>query len=414
MHGVQDGRLHQQLSVALKQRERKGSLRALKPSSLDHTLLDFSSNDYLDLASAAILRTVFTRYLEQQGTLASTGSRLLSGNSHLANTIEEEARAYWQSPEALLCGSGYEANVSLFSTIPQPGDVVLYDAFIHASVHVGLKTSRAARKVAFRHNDMAHLRSLLRHEASDLVDCPKTVFIACETVYSMDGDLCPLVDMLAVIRSTYPSARVILDEAHATGVFGPLGRGLASHLELANAPEILVRLHTFGKGAAGTGAIILCDALVKSYLLNYAKGLIYSTFLSAPALCLMRASLTALSTGQTLARQNQLWQRTRTFHALLSDRLCADSSSTLVVPSTGPQSPIIPILTSRPLQLSQFLHARGFRVMPVRYPTVPRDAERIRICLRAEVSVASLEALVDALADWQKLGHVDSGAVAKL
>jgi 8-amino-7-oxononanoate synthase len=408
MASKDEGRLHRQLQASLDGRQRKGSLRSLRPSSLDRTLCDFSSNDYLDLAASPLLRRVFMQYLEREGVLASTGSRLLSGNSHLANTIEHEARQFWQTPAALICSSGYEANVSLFSTLPQPGDVVLYDALIHASVHVGLKTSRAKRKRAFRHNDMAHLRALLKEEGPLCKD-DKNVFVACETVYSMDGDQCPLAEMIHTIRSTMPSARIILDEAHATGVFGPLGRGLASHAELAHAPEIIARLHTFGKGAAGTGAVILCDTIVKTYLLNYAKGLIYSTFLSAPALCLMRASLTLLSSGQTLERQNRLWQLTAAMHQLLSKRLLAGDLS-LLVPESGPTSPIIPILTEQPLKLSQYLHTCGFRVMPVRYPTVPRDAERIRICLRADMSSDSLEKLVAALAAWQSLEAMEATA----
>lgn len=429
---MSDNVLHRKLQAALDSRRRRGSLRSLKADAIDSTMHEFSSNDYLDLSASPELRLLFRRYIEASPSLASTGSRLLSGNSQLANGIEEMARRYWASRDALLCASGYEANVAIFSTIPQPGDVVLYDELIHASVHVGLRHSRAAKKLAFRHDDMHHLSQLLSSErragaaaaaaAAPLANSPASVFVAVETVYSMDGDTASLREIIGTIRRELPRARLILDEAHATGIYGPSGRGLLSALQLADAPEVLIRLHTFGKGAGGTGAMILCDTLVKQYLLNYAKGLIYSTFMSVPALCLLRASLALLSAdNETLTRGDDedseaireadpcalrcraLWDRVH----YLSSLLHRPDSATLFPGLEFADhfaSPIIPIRTSRAVELSDFLRSRGFRVMPVRYPTVPRGQERIRICLRAEIPYSVIESLVETMGLWARHG----------
>lgn len=400
--------LHKALETQLERRRRNGSLRALRRRSIQSDLHEFSSNDYLDLAKSPILRALFSRYLEAEENLASTGSRLLSGNSQLANDIEATAKEYWQCEETLLCASGYEANVSIFNTIPQIGDTVIYDELIHASVHVGLKTSRATRKLMFRHNDINHLRQILRrehcsHEAHN-------VFVAVETVYSMDGDIAPLQKVIQAIRCECPQARVILDEAHATGVFGSRGRGLAWSLNLQLVPEILLRLHTLGKGAGGTGAIIICDHLIKQYLLNYAKGLIYSTFMSMPALALARASIGLLQSGQTERLQDALWSRVEFLQSKLPKQL---QNGNLVLP-TRFDSPIIPIMTPSAVELSVFLEHRGFRVMPVRYPTVPRGQERVRICLRASIEFHVIDSLIDALADWVMIHEKNHSKIIEL
>ena len=310
--------------------------------------------------------------MSQQTDLASTGSRLLSGNSRLATQIESEACAFWNAEAALIAISGYEANVSIFSTLPGPDDTVLYDELVHASVHVGLKQSRC-RYRAFRHNDVNHLSDLLRTSSG-------TVFVAVESVYSMDGDLAPLREISDAMRD-FPDAHLIVDEAHATGVFGRSGRGLVDQLFVTP----FLRLHTFGKGAGGTGAVILCDETVKLYLLNYAKGLIYSTFPSVPALCLMRASLHILASGETQTLQAELWDLIAYAQQKLRVRI---------------SSPIIPIITPDVLSLSKFLEGRGIRVMPVRYPTVPKGKDRIRICLRADMTRHDIDELAKALDAW--------------
>lgn len=387
--------LHEQMRRQLDARKQKGSLRTLKQiSTTDKVPHDFSSNDYLDLSTSPVLRGLFETYLRSEDSLASTGSRLLSGNSSLVEAIETEAKTYWQSEDALVCSSGYEANVSLFNCLPQPGDTILYDELIHASVHVGMKTSRAARKVMFRHNDLHHLATLLKTEAAH--GPLRSVFIAIETVYSMDGDLAPLVDIIVLVRRECPWARLVLDEAHATGVFGHLGQGLAFANGIQDAPEILLRLHTFGKGAAGTGAVIVCDALVKQYLLNYAKGLIYSTFMSKPALCLARASLTMLSSGQARNAQLSLWDK---IHYMKTALTVLSYAQSLTLPSQI-YSPVIPVLTRRAVELSNYLLQQGYRVLPVRYPTVAKGRERLRICLRSNIQYEDIDRLISAIDLW--------------
>ncbi|CCG84605.1 protein of unknown function [Taphrina deformans PYCC 5710] len=378
----------------LQARKLKGSLRTLKQTSTTDELHDFSSNDYLDLSTSTVLRGLYEGYMRKEQSLASTGSRLLSGNNSLVGQIEAEAKHYWKSEEALVCSSGYEANVSIFNCLPQPGDTIIYDELIHASVHVGMKNSRATHKAKFRHNDLVHLAQLLRSEASK--GPSRSVFIAIETVYSMDGDLAPLLKILKIIRRECPWARLVLDEAHATGIFGDFGQGLAFELGLHDAPEILLRLHTFGKGAAGTGAVIVCDALVKQYLLNYAKGLIYSTFMAKPALCLARASLKMLSSGQARNAQEALLDKMRYTQKALN---VLSHSHSLTLPSQV-CSPVIPVLTPQAVELSSYLQRQGFRVLPVRYPTVAKGRERLRICLRSNIDHKVIDDLISAMDLW--------------
>lgn len=398
--------LHTALQQQLYKRRQRGALRSLRAPKYDQKLHEFSSNDYLDLAGSPILRALFYRYLESETELASTGSRLLSGNTNLANEIEEAARQYWQCPDVLLCGSGYEANVSIFNVLPQPGDTIIFDELIHASVHVGMKGSRATSRIRWRHNDKDHLREILQRENQRHENQAHNVFLAVETVYSMDGDLAPLQEIIASIRSHCPYARLILDEAHATGVFGASGRGLAWSLNLQHAPEVLLRLHTFGKGAGGTGAVILCDSIIKQYLLNYAKSLIYSTFMSVPALALCRASIELLRCGHGEGAQKLLWsciEYTQGKTTKLSSGKVLRLADTI-------DSPIIPVMSPHAVELSCYLEDHGFRIMPVRYPTVPKGQERIRICLRANMSHELIDSLFDLLGQWKGLQNEDMAA----
>lgn len=391
-------RLHAELERALKARSTNGSLRTLETPSrhADSAMHDFSSNDYLDLSHSSALRTLFMQHLNNASDLASTGSRLLSGNSILAHAIEEESMTFWNSKDALLCASGYEANVSLFATLPQINDTILFDELVHASVHVGMRASRSKRQLRWRHSDVLHLRDLLVLE--NQVNTQGNTFLAIESVYSMDGDVAPLDEILSIVREVRPSTYLIIDEAHATGVFGDHGRGLTHQLSHDKAPEILARLHTLGKGASGTGAVILCDPLVKQYLLNYAKGLIYSTYMSVPALCLALASLQLLQSQHNTLAKSRLWNNIMTFEALLNNM----APTNLLSWPARLSSPIVPIITPQAVELSLYLRRSGYNVMPVRYPTVQRGKERLRICLRADIPELVLKGLVSEIEAWSK------------
>jgi 8-amino-7-oxononanoate synthase len=222
--------------------------------------VDFSSNDYLSLSSSPLLRArVLAALNAAPQILGSGGSRLLVYN-HAHAALEARLARTFRAPAALLFNSGFDANAGFFASIPQPGDALLYDAAIHASVHDGARASRVAPRLRrpFAHNDVRALRAALR----DLrAECPafreggSSVFVAVESVYSMDGTVAPLRAMLGVMDEMFPArnAHLVVDEAHATGIYGPGGRGIVAMLGLED--RVLARLHTFGKALAASGGV---------------------------------------------------------------------------------------------------------------------------------------------------------------
>lgn len=249
--------LRDSLRQALHQRELKSCRRKLTiaPSSS----VDFSSNDFLSLSTSPVLRKRYLDHLQQTPPFrpfASGGSRLLDGNSDYTEELEEFIATFHNAPSGLLFNSGFDANVGVFSTIPQAGDLILYDELIHASVHEGMRLSRAAKRIQFSHSSPESLEAVLRSEI--MVDAQlrrghRNVFIAIESVYSMDGDVAPIRDFIAVVNQLLPleNGYFIIDEAHATGIFGPRGAGVVQELGVED--QMFVRIHTFGKALASQG-----------------------------------------------------------------------------------------------------------------------------------------------------------------
>lgn len=231
------------------------------------------------------------------------------------------------------------------------------------------------------------------------------MFIAVEAVYSMDGDVAPLEEIVALIKGVLPkgNGHLIVDEAHSNGVFGPKGRGLVCELGLEK--EVTIRLHTFGKALACNGAILLCSQLIRQYLINYARPMIYTTFMSYPALAAIRASYTFLIEGKTepLARNLQLL--IQVLHEKLLEMqaslgLSPELEHLLRSPVECPQTPIFSVLSSEPKDLASHCQQRGFVVRGIVPPTVPEGTERIRVCLHAGNTVEQVEALVAVIRVW--------------
>jgi 8-amino-7-oxononanoate synthase len=244
--------LQAQLHLLLDRRKQQSKLRSLKASPAGS--VDFSSNDFLSLSTSPILRELFLNEVKNVPRLGSTGSRLLDGNSPYAESLEREIADFHYGPAGLLVNSGYDANVGIFSCLPQPGDIVVYDELIHASVHDGMKASRASSTVLFAHNSVPDLKKVLESVIlKSSAGLPLNVFVAVESVYSMDGDLAPLGEIADLIEALFPSknAHLIVDEAHATGLYGDKGRGRVCELGLED--RVFVRLHTFGKALACNG-----------------------------------------------------------------------------------------------------------------------------------------------------------------
>lgn len=261
-------RLDAGFQATLDRRQQKGRLRRLTLAAPD--AVDFSSNGYLSLSTNPQVKQKYTELLQSHSTLAlgSGGSRLLDGNSIFAEQLERDVATFHGAPAGLLFNSGFEANTGLFSCMANDGDVVIYDEYIHASVHDGLKLSRAA-KLPFRHNTVwdatatslsslasleAVLEKLLRSKSgADYNTGTKNVFIAVEGVYSMDGDAAPMLDIVQCVKRKLPHGNglIIVDEAHSTGIMGKSGRGLVCQLGLED--EIWARVHTFGKAMGCSG-----------------------------------------------------------------------------------------------------------------------------------------------------------------
>jgi 8-amino-7-oxononanoate synthase len=398
------------LSTALAKRKQQLTIRQLttKPASS----VDFSSNDFLSLASSQELRAAFLKELESDpallNNLGSGGSRLLDGNSTYAERLENDIAHFHGAETGLLCNSGYDANAGLFSCLPQPEDVVVYDEFIHASVHDGMRMSRARKLLQFTHNEPAALRRVLEECISEdeaIRAGRRNVFIAVEAVYSMDGDVAPLKEFVAVIKKTLPkgNGHLIVDEAHSNGIFGSNGRGLVCELGLEK--EVTVRLHTFGKALACNGGILLCSPLIRQYLVNYARPMIYTTFMSYPALAAIRASYSFLMGGKTVALARNLQMLIRALHERLLEmqeslQLQSNATHLLQCPQRCPDTPIFSILSSEPKTLAAHCQKNGFVVRGILPPTVPEGTERIRVCLHAGNTVEQIDALVGTIRKW--------------
>lgn len=340
---------------------------------------DFSSNDYLGLADSPALRVAVAAALARGVPIGSGGSRLLRGNHPEHAALEAEAAAFFERESALYFSSGYAANAALLGTLPQRGDLVLFDALVHASAHEGMKLGRAeARQAA--HNDVAAF-------AAAIADWRRAggagrVWIAVESLYSMDGDFAPLRELAALAAAE--DAILLVDEAHATGVYGPQGQGLAHGLPAAN----LITLHTCGKALGCEGALVTGPAVVRDFLVNRGRAFIFSTAPSPMMAAAVRAALRIVAEGDDL----------RT--ALLARIAAARTAlSPLGVPPG--ESQVLPLILGddvRTMAVAGALQESGFDVRGIRPPTVPAGTSRLRISITNNVDQADIAALAARLA----------------
>ncbi|KAL4763605.1 aminotransferase class I/II-fold pyridoxal phosphate-dependent enzyme [Aspergillus foveolatus] len=394
--------LRDSLREALRRREDKLCRRKL--TILPSSSVDFSSNDFLSLSASPAYRARFLDILQQAPPLhpfASGGSRLLDGNSAYAEELENFIAAFHNAPSGLLFNSGYDANVGVFSSIPQPGDLIVYDELIHASAHEGMRLSRAGKRIKFPHSSPDGLRAVLQAEITTdprLLEGRRNVFIAIESVYSMDGDVAPIHEFIEIVDQLLPygNGYFIVDEAHATGVFGPRGSGVVQELGLED--RMFVRVHTFGKALASHGAIVLCCADTRDYLINYARSLIYTTALGFPFLASIRAAYELLVEGKTEQLQHKLGQLIAYFRKGLDNLKHKDSSTFEVEHFTN--SPIFSFRSSVPRVLASICQERGYTVRAIMPPTVPAGKERVRVCLHAGNTVEEIDGLLETIATW--------------
>ena len=355
-----------------------GRRRALRPAQG----CDFASNDYLGLAASTELAAAVREALGRGVAVGSGGSRLLRGNHPEHEALEAAAAAFFGHEAALYFSSGYAANAALLATLPQRGDLVVHDALVHASMHEGLRLGRA-EAVAAQHNDpQAFADAAARWRRNGGMG---SVWIAVESLYSMDGDRAPLGELAAVADAN--DAFLIVDEAHATGVCGDGGRGLAASLPRR---DTLVLLHTCGKALGCEGALVLAPAVLVDFLVNRARPFIFSTAPSPLMAAAVRAGLGLVADGQ--GRRDRL--ATLVGHA--GHRL-ADH---LGVPPSGSQ--IVPVVLggdARAMTVASRLQAQGFDIRGIRPPTVPDGTARLRLSITLNIDEPAIDALVDALGE---------------
>ena len=386
--------LPKKLTNKLKLREETNSLRSLK---LPSNLVDFSSNDYLGFAKSQVIfdkthQFLVDNNLKQNG---ATGSRLLSGNHSLYQTVEKQISEFHQSETALIFNSGYDANIGFFSSVPQRGDVILYDEFIHASIRDGVQLSNA-KSYKFKHNDLEDLKYHIER-SRDISSKEHEIYIVTESVFSMNGDS-PDLEKLSEI-SKRNKAFLVVDEAHAIGVFNG---GLIQELNLQN--DVFARIVTFGKALGCHGAAILGSNKLHQYLINFARSFIYTTGLSPHALatikCIYDELVSSIGVENSKKLQENIYHFTSEINRLnipvfpfweMSERQWGFIESKSAIHCCVISG------NEKVKSIAQKLQEKGFDVKPILSPTVSVHEERLRFCLHAYNSTKEITKVLENL-----------------
>ncbi len=356
---------------------RRGRHRALAPRQG----IDFASNDYLGLAASAELSKAAEAAIARGIPTGAGGSRLLRGNHPEHEKLEAAAARFFGAQSALYFHGGFSANAALFATLPRRGDLIVYDELIHASVREGLAATKAETRAA-AHNDPEDIETAIT-AWRNRPGATGTVWISVESLYSMDGDRAPLDAFISI--ADRHDAVLIIDEAHATGVLGPQGRGLAAHLE---GRDNVITLHTCGKALGVSGGIVCAPAIVTDYLVNRARAFIYATAPS-PLLCAI--------VGEALRICQTADNRRRQLAALIEHANTGFASRFGHSPSGSHIEPIILGSDARATTIADSLRNEGFDVRAIRPPTVPEGTSRLRIAITLNVTEAEITALADTL-----------------
>ena len=370
--------IHRRIAAELSDLESRAELRGLEPPRG----IDLSGNDYLGLAANARMKELVLAGIHSTSRMASTGSRLLSGQDEVW-TVLEHAFAQWVGAEAALYfTSGYAANVGLLSAILRPEDVVFSDSANHASLIDGMRLAKC-RRVIFPHGDLNILEDELRRNTA----AHGVRVIVTESIFSMEGDLAPLADLAALAERH--GAELIVDEAHAIGVRGPLGSGLVAEAGLSS--RVLAIVQTCGKALAASGAFVCGSEQLRRFLINRARTFIFSTALPP----YFSAQISAgMGLAKEAERERALLAELSTFlrNALRSNGFDAAAEGSQIVP-------VILGSNDAALHFAESLRARGFGVRAIRPPTVPEGSSRIRLSLTAKHSKETLSELVAAMVE---------------
>lgn len=344
------------LQEKLQERQEKNLLRKI-PDPVSG--IDFCSNDYLGFSRAI-------NYLIQNSRknyFGSTGSRLISGNYSEAEQLEKTIAEFHGYESALLYNSGYVANIGLVAAIADRGDTIFYDQFIHASIRDGIKLSNA-HAFSFLHNDIEDLKS-------KLINAKGTVFVIVESIYSMDGDTAPLIDLVNLSKAY--NFQLIVDEAHAIGVFGNRGEGMVFQQGLNR--DVFATVVTYGKAFGSHGAAVLGSKLLIDYLINFSRSFIYTTAMPLVQIDHLQ------HTYERSADASQ--ERTRLFENISYFKSKCVTSSFNFLSSDSPIQILLLSGNDAVKKLAEKIQKNDISVKAIMSPTVPEGKERIRICLHS-------------------------------
>ncbi len=369
----------EKLNRKISKRKDNESLRSL---GKENDLIDFSSNDYLGFAKSEVIfdRThqfLINNNLKQNG---ATGSRLLSGNHNLYTSVEKQLSEFHNSEASLVFNSGYDANIGFFSSVPQRGDIILYDELIHASIRDGINLSNA-KAYKFQHNDLTHLDKVLNRVKNETA----AIYVVTESVFSMDGDSPDLVSMSYIIKK-YANVYLVVDEAHAVGVFN---KGLIQELNLEN--SVFARIITFGKALGCHGAAILGNKKLHQYLVNFARSFIYTTGLSPHSLATIKFTYEELAKNQA----KEKLQKNISFFKQEVNRLDLN-----FIESNSAIHCCVISGNEKVKSIAKKLNSKGFDIKPILSPTVTKGEERLRFCLHSYNSTKEITNVLENLATF--------------
>jgi len=373
----------------LKERKENNLLRVLQPADSrkegkiyfrDKEYFDFSSNDYLGLSAHPMLKDASKMAVDKFG-LSSSASRLLSGDLIIHHELEEKIALFKGKESALVFNSGYQANVGVISALCKRGDVIFSDRLNHASIIDGILLS-GARYYRFNHNDIAHLESLLKKERDKFRDG----VIITETIFSMDGDRSPLKEIVN-LKERY-NCTLMVDEAHATGIFGRYGGGVVEDEGLIDEVDLI--MGTFSKALGSFGAYLASTKRIIDYLINSSRSFIYSTALPPS---IIAANLTSLELIKTEPfRRKRLLENSDYFRHELKKRGFIVRGSSQIVPLILGDS-------EKAIRLSEELRNRGHWILPIRPPTVPKNEARLRFSLTYHHTKGILQRLINDISE---------------
>jgi len=360
--------LSQRLSKTISSFEGEGRLRKLCVSTQGR--VDLFSSDYLGVANNALIQNYLDKNalpLDKNRSHGSTGSRLLSGNSELYVKLEELLADFYQAEEALIFNSGYAANLGLLSALPERKDTILYDNLVHASIRDGIRLS-PAKSFHFKHNSLKDLERLLKISSQS-----SAIYIVVESIYSMDGDIAPIMSLVELAE--YYNACLIIDEAHAVGVYGESGSGIVDFKTISQRCD-LIKIATFGKAFACHGAAILGAKPIKQYLINTARSLIYSTALPEISLAAIYAAHQLVSKAK---KERDELAKLVTYFISRKRSLKKD----IEIRGEGHIQLVMLPSSDQAKKMAEIFQKSGFECRAILYPTIAKGEERVRLSLHS-------------------------------